>query len=189
MKKIIINGKEYNSLSEIPAEFQNIFHDQNKDGVPDFAEQAIENAKKSGKSIPDNSQLGMIVNSKEFNMQDFNSLLNGFGGFGKFAKWILSNIFTLSGIKNFEGQYSQKTLDSLKSKSFNTKNFSSTQTQKKESHEITQIESNRPNPITIDQPDYNKLPGVKEGNKLRSLILVLAILGGIGWFVYVMFAN
>ena len=36
--KIYFNGKEYNSLEEVPEEFRHFLKDENKDGLPDFVE-------------------------------------------------------------------------------------------------------------------------------------------------------
>lgn len=36
--KINFNGKEYNSLNEIPDEFKVMFKDENNNGIPDFVE-------------------------------------------------------------------------------------------------------------------------------------------------------
>lgn len=36
--KITVNGKEYNSLSEIPDEYKVVFKDENNNGIPDMVE-------------------------------------------------------------------------------------------------------------------------------------------------------
>ena len=51
MKRIIVNGKEYNNMSDLPGMLQTILKDENKDGVPDIAEQAIKNAKSSDSNV------------------------------------------------------------------------------------------------------------------------------------------
>jgi hypothetical protein len=38
MNKIIVNGKEYNSIDEVPKEYRVMFGDENKNGIPDFVE-------------------------------------------------------------------------------------------------------------------------------------------------------
>lgn len=38
IQKYIINGKEYNSLDEMPEDLRILFEDKNKDGIPDILE-------------------------------------------------------------------------------------------------------------------------------------------------------
>ena len=38
LNKINFNGKEYNSINDIPNEFKVLFKDENNNGIPDFVE-------------------------------------------------------------------------------------------------------------------------------------------------------
>lgn len=49
--KINFNGKEYNSLDDIPDEFKVMFKDENKNGIPDFVEGLL-NTSNSGSLKP-----------------------------------------------------------------------------------------------------------------------------------------
>lgn len=57
--KINFNGKEYNSLSDIPDEFKVMFKDENNNGIPDFVEGLL-NSGSSG------SQKPLIANFNSF---------------------------------------------------------------------------------------------------------------------------
>lgn len=59
MSKINFNGKEYNSLNEIPDEFRVMFKDENNNGIPDFVEGLL-NANTTG------SQKPLIANFNSF---------------------------------------------------------------------------------------------------------------------------
>lgn len=51
MSKINFNGKEYNSLNDIPDEFKVMFKDENNNGIPDFVEGLL-NTNNSGSNKP-----------------------------------------------------------------------------------------------------------------------------------------
>ena len=51
MGKINFNGKEYNSLNEIPDEFRVMFKDENNNGIPDFVEGLL-NTNSTGSQKP-----------------------------------------------------------------------------------------------------------------------------------------
>ncbi len=38
LNKITVNGKEYNSIEDVPKEFKVMFEDKNNNGIPDFVE-------------------------------------------------------------------------------------------------------------------------------------------------------
>jgi len=61
-KLIVINGKTYNSVDEIPVAFEsmNILADKDRDGVPDVFENMSSNVVVSG-------NMKIIVDGKEFN--------------------------------------------------------------------------------------------------------------------------
>jgi hypothetical protein len=63
MKKIIVNGKEYNSLSDLPGLLQNIIKDSNKNGIPDIAEKNMQNVTKEGTI----QKAKIIVRGREYN--------------------------------------------------------------------------------------------------------------------------
>lgn len=49
--KIVLNGKEYSSINDIPKEFKVLFKDENNNGIPDFVEGLL-NAGDSGSVKP-----------------------------------------------------------------------------------------------------------------------------------------
>ena len=186
MKKIIVNGKEYKSLSDLPGMLQDVLKDENKNGLPDIADNAIQDAKSGTTTTTNTNKISYNgveynnldemppearakveekfksagINSRDLNVHNVISALGGPVG------WGISKLLKLPGS---QGAETPKT-------PFNKET-------QKESHEITQIESNRPNAIGIDEPKPDELPGVKD-DKSRSLIFALVGLGVIGWLVY-----
>ena len=60
-QKYEIDGKIYNSISEMPQEFQDIFKDENKDGVPDILTEA-----NSINKVTVRKNESIIINEKEY---------------------------------------------------------------------------------------------------------------------------
>lgn len=51
-QKIIINGKEYSSIEEVPNEFRHFLEDKDQDGMPDFVQQFMGSGKSfDGKAV------------------------------------------------------------------------------------------------------------------------------------------
>ncbi len=67
--KINFNGKEYNSLNDIPDEFKVMFKDENKNGIPDFVEGLL-NANSQGRQKP----LVANFNSFFYNGKQYSSI-------------------------------------------------------------------------------------------------------------------
>ncbi len=49
--KIIVNGKEYSSINDVPAEFKVMFEDKNNNGIPDFVEGILAGAEDMKNSV------------------------------------------------------------------------------------------------------------------------------------------
>lgn len=68
--KINFNGKEYNSLNDIPDEFKVMFKDVNNNGIPDFVEGLLNsNATGSQKSLVANFN-SFFYNGKQYSSID-----------------------------------------------------------------------------------------------------------------------
>ncbi len=68
--KINFNGKEYNSLNDIPDEFKVMFKDENNNGIPDFVEGLLNsNATGSQKSLVANFN-SFFYNGKQYSSID-----------------------------------------------------------------------------------------------------------------------
>lgn len=63
MKKIILNGKEYDSLNDLPGLLKNIIKDSNKNNIPDIAEKKLHNITKGEKV----QKAKIIVKGREYN--------------------------------------------------------------------------------------------------------------------------
>ncbi len=68
--KINFNGKEYNSLNDIPDEFKVMFKDENKNGIPDFVEGLLNaNSQSSQKPLVANFN-SFFYNGKQYSSID-----------------------------------------------------------------------------------------------------------------------
>jgi len=70
MSKINFNGKEYNSLNEIPDEYKVMFKDENNNGIPDFVEGLL-NANATGSQKPITANFSsFFYNGKQYSSID-----------------------------------------------------------------------------------------------------------------------
>lgn len=75
--KITVNGKEYNSLSEIPEEYKVVFGDKNNNGIPDFVEGILagtQDMQNLNTNISGNSNINANFTSFFFNGSQYKSL-------------------------------------------------------------------------------------------------------------------
>jgi hypothetical protein len=76
MNKITVNGKEYNSLQDVPEEYKVMFGDKNNNGIPDFVEGILAgtNDLKSAMHVSGNSAVNANFTSFFYNGNQYNDI-------------------------------------------------------------------------------------------------------------------
>lgn len=77
MNKIIVNGKEYASLNDVPDEYKVMFGDKNNNGIPDFVEGILagtQDMQNTTANISGNSSINANFTSFFFNGNQYNSV-------------------------------------------------------------------------------------------------------------------
>ncbi|MEO8512681.1 MAG: hypothetical protein ABI543_03915 [Ignavibacteria bacterium] len=75
--KITVNGKEYNSISEVPDEFKVLFKDENNNGIPDFVEGLLAGAndiKNTAVQTSGNNEVNANFTSFFYNGQQYKDM-------------------------------------------------------------------------------------------------------------------
>jgi len=200
MKRIIINGKEYKDLKDLPEMFQSLLKDENKDGTPDIAEEAI----KKGKTASTSSSVQAEIEKETFgeidklspqerefiakNMHKAKKFLNNplLAGFAKNVAGIDLNELSQKiekqvkqadkSIKKTKNIIDQKPISEKTTKKAKKTAYFEPFKSKKASH--THIpKSPLPSSDNMETGFQNKLDG-------RVIIGTMAIVGLIGWLLY-----
>lgn len=76
MNKITVNGKEYNSIDEVPKEYKVLFGDKNNNGIPDFVEGILAGANdlNSAAHVSGNTSINANFTSFFYNGQQYSDI-------------------------------------------------------------------------------------------------------------------
>ena len=171
MKKIIINGREYNGIDEVPELMRHFLKDENKNGMPDIAEKAIQEGVQNSNTTPVNEEslqnLSPEEKAKIIQMMEKNQHL-------------LQNPMLGALIKGVSGMDPNEIVNKI-----NT-NLNQPGVKKPPRQEIRSTISPK-SPIQKSmahyQPPSSFQPGVKKDTG-RNFLVIVVIIGFIGWLVY-----
>jgi hypothetical protein len=171
MKKIIINGKEYNSIEEVPGMLRDLLKDENKDGMPDIAEKAIKEGFQSSNTISVNGQSLQNLSPEE--KAKITQMIQ------KNQKF-LQNPMLGALIKGVSGFDPNEIVNKINS---NLNQPASKKSSLRQIRSTTAPKSLIQKRLAHYQPPSSLQPGIKKDSG-RNFLVFAAIIGFIGWLLY-----